>query len=311
MTAIELVLAGIDGANPLGFLAAVGTLRSLAFARPVWAPRLSWQDHGVWRPVLTVTEPMDADKLLDALAQILSIDPTHHPAACWELFQLADFTRLRGAYLGARADAGPASREAVDYLGALGSDLPAERGGVCRSPIVLPRSDYFRGNVQQIVKDTVREHLRRALFKTWDYADPLDNRSLRFDPSEDRRHALQLHAPTDDPGRKKRGNMLGANRLALEAIPLFTCHYARWRPETTALRYNRELRVYEFTWPIWQAPITLDSVASLLCLPQLRAAGAKAEELHDRGIAAVYRAKRLELGGSQKKFNFAPGEPVC
>ena len=47
----EVVLTGLDGANPLGLFAALGVVEVLA-ERGVPA-RLRWRDDGVWRPILT------------------------------------------------------------------------------------------------------------------------------------------------------------------------------------------------------------------------------------------------------------------
>ena len=64
-----LVLTGIDGANPLGFLAALGTLlllRQGAFPEA----RLAWKRTATWQPVLTGILPADQD-MCDVLAAAL------------------------------------------------------------------------------------------------------------------------------------------------------------------------------------------------------------------------------------------------
>jgi len=60
----SVLLTGIDGSNPLGFLAALGTLkilhdRHMAGAMDV-LPRLSWENDGCWRPRLWGVEDIDA-----------------------------------------------------------------------------------------------------------------------------------------------------------------------------------------------------------------------------------------------------------
>ena len=65
-----LVLTGIDGANPLGFLAALGTLlllRQGAFPEA----SLAWKRTATWQPVLTGILPADQGRLCDALAAAL------------------------------------------------------------------------------------------------------------------------------------------------------------------------------------------------------------------------------------------------
>lgn len=305
----ELVLTGLDGANPLGFLAALGTLRILDRSRPNWGVRISWVERGGWRARLHSRVPIDDHDVLGGLAS-LQEEPQLHPAECWTDLQTDDIKTVRGAFSAARLDASPDSRDRCDYLAAFGSGVPGRNDKLLRSPVVLPRSDYFVGNVQKIVRETGAEHLRRALFVPWDYADPLENQSLRFDPSEDRRHALQLHAPTADPARKRRGNMLGANRLALEALPLFTYHHDSRRPEAVSIRYDYPRHSYQFTWPMWNMPVSPAGLQSLLALTDLRTPERHRLNLEARGIVAIFRSARLEIGTSQKKFNFAPAMPL-
>ena len=70
-SAVEpLVLSGIDGANPLGFLAALGTLTALHAAGHSEV-RLGWKRSATWQPVLTGLDETDrsfvARKVADAL----------------------------------------------------------------------------------------------------------------------------------------------------------------------------------------------------------------------------------------------------
>ena len=65
-----LVLTGIDGANPLGFLAALGTLLLLRQGTFPEA-RLAWKRTATWQPVLTGVLPANQGMLCDALAVAL------------------------------------------------------------------------------------------------------------------------------------------------------------------------------------------------------------------------------------------------
>ena len=65
-----LVLTGIDGANPLGFLAALGTL-SLLRQGAFPEARLAWKRTATWQPSLTGVLPADQSMLCDALAAAL------------------------------------------------------------------------------------------------------------------------------------------------------------------------------------------------------------------------------------------------
>ena len=68
----SLVLEGIDGANPLGFLAAVGTLAVLRQAGHRES-RLAWRRNGIaWRPQLTGLPTDDQTVLSELLAEKLA-----------------------------------------------------------------------------------------------------------------------------------------------------------------------------------------------------------------------------------------------
>ncbi len=57
---VNVTLTGLDGSNPLAFLAALGLLRVLDHrarqhrhnGRTPTTPKLAWLDEGGWRPVL-------------------------------------------------------------------------------------------------------------------------------------------------------------------------------------------------------------------------------------------------------------------
>ena len=54
-----LVLSGLDGGNPLAFLAAIGTLRAVTRAASSAEWTLSWKMHdGHWSPVLGGSMPL-------------------------------------------------------------------------------------------------------------------------------------------------------------------------------------------------------------------------------------------------------------
>src|SRR5262249_47524638 len=141
-------------------------------------------------------------------------------------------------------------RPYLDWVTALACEAVPEGA----SPLQTVRRDYLLGNLRSVMARTKAEQLRRALFEPWDYADSLDNQSLHWEPSEDRRHAYQWHMPNGDPTRKKRGGMLGANRLALEAWPLFPSFPAGSRAATRGFQGNRASDTF-WTWPLWRQPL--------------------------------------------------------
>jgi hypothetical protein len=69
----ELELSALDGANPLGFLAALGTLAVLSETDS--HIRLGWKAKARWTPFLTSTKPFDETEILQRLAERLHGQP--------------------------------------------------------------------------------------------------------------------------------------------------------------------------------------------------------------------------------------------
>ncbi len=297
--ACELVLRGLDGATPLGFLAALGLARVLR-ARPETPElALAWTaDDGGWVAKLRSAQPLSQTRILDALEQALANDLARHPARLYERLRDAnglDFTALR-------REARATDRAEADFLAAIASNLaPSD----ATSQLQTTRRDYHLGNIASILQRTQREHLRRTLFQPWDYADPLDNQSLRLDPSEDRRHAYQWRQPSGDPERAQRGGMLGANRLALEAFAYFTAWPVGGKLKTLGFT-GSGANDTRWTWPLWAPWTPVELIPSLLALAPLQddpIAEGDRRQLRQMGIVAAYRVRRIVVG---KTPNFTP-----
>jgi hypothetical protein len=63
----SLGLTGLDGGNPLAFLAALGTFRTLTLAWPYADVRLSWHLHSTWHPMLSAARLLQQESLGEAL----------------------------------------------------------------------------------------------------------------------------------------------------------------------------------------------------------------------------------------------------
>jgi len=283
-----LILTGLDGSNPLAFLAALGSLRMLTLALPDHEVRMSWVQHvGAWRPKMDTSRSLDDQSLLDSLDGALSVNNEDHP-----MYRVLENTQEPSAWVGGESD----------WFTALASDVNPD----ATSQLQTVRRDYFKGNVSNIIQKTTRAHVERALFHIWDYSDALDNQSLHFDPSEDRRHAYQWATPSDDRARKKVGGMLGANRLAMEAWPLFQAVPRGERLQTLGFSGTRADNTW-WTWPIWEVSIGERVVASLLALAELQLDTPTGGKLRSQGVSVAYRCRRILVG---KTPNFTPAKPV-
>ena len=74
----ELPLTALDGANPLGFLAAVGTLAVLSETDP--HIKLGWHARARWTPFLASSLPLDEADILHRLAARLHGQPVDEKA---------------------------------------------------------------------------------------------------------------------------------------------------------------------------------------------------------------------------------------
>lgn len=305
-----LVLAGLDGSNTLAFLAALGTLRVLDESTDFANVRMHWAaSRGAWSPAISAhPSTVDEPPILDTLTKALGDDIKTHPARLLAtLAEAKDDDHERHAISARLIAAAPPQRRMLAWLAALASDaVPADR----TNQLQTVRRDYFYGNLTSVIKNCTRDHLQRALFGQWDYADPLHNQSLHLDPSEDRRHAHQWSQPSGDPERNRSGGMLGANRLAIEAFPLFTSV-----PEGDSLRTigftGTRANNTRWTWPIWTAPLGRPEVCSLLTLPDLQLESPDDQarlSLHERGIIAAFRTRRILVG---KTPNFTPARRIA
>lgn len=316
----EVRLTGLDGSNPLAFMAALGILRLLHYRSPCdQAPRLSWRDEGQPVPVIHGMES------LDVLIQVIledkeswADDPAFNLAYSDEDGQLVDprkptageHTRdlkpkpqvlrqfLEGladlactASGGADRAAGLNLRKSLETSAAYGSELIQDNNGNTK-PTALhftAGQQCFLAQVAGLQAGVAAEDLREALEGPWRRTSLLPN--MGWDSTNARAYALRATNPAGD----KKATIAGADWLAfigLGALPSFP---AGGKLLTTGVRGGWKDSV--FTWPLWDRPAGYASAKSLartplesLRQPELRRA---------RGIFAVYSAKilRSDQGG--------------
>ncbi|MBW7904906.1 MAG: hypothetical protein LC135_09895 [Phycisphaerae bacterium] len=277
---------------------------------------MRWEQHGGWRPVLI--SPIDTpDALADALHDCLT--QPHKCETCGERHSHASALcvgddlalpaeQFRQTALSFRAG----DREAVAFLAAFGSDavMNSKKQSVIQDTAFRTMSgaghQHFLKFARNICSACTRDHIKRDLFETWRYADPVQNHTLRLDPLDDARYALRWSDPSGDPTRQQRGSVYGANRLAIEALPLFACVPRRGILRTIGFVENKTTGVW-FRWPIWTQPLSLDAVRSLLTLSTDPANASRSEALRARGVVESFESRRLTVG----KFRcFSPARPV-
>jgi hypothetical protein len=286
-----VVLRGLDGGNTLGFLAALGVFRVLSLVMQAQRIEMRWvRFDGAWRPEIKTESGTSEEQIVESIDAAMVRDRTDHPS--WFIDYRNNNIEAVRFYQSVR-NGEPFDVGNSYWITSLTSDVHPD----ATSPLQLTRSDYLPGNLNQILQNTTRDHIKKSIFQAWRYEDALSGQSLHLDPTEDRRYAYQWNEPSGDPNSKKDGNVLGANRLAVEAIPLFmglpSNNPARllmtgW----TGVRSDNAM----WTWPIWDVWITATVLPSLLGLSELQDAEIRAESLRARGIRSVYRSRRILVG---------------
>lgn len=300
-----LLLNGLDGSNPLGFLAAIGTVVVLQDVFP--EIRLGWeQAEGGWRPSLAGCgddEQAFSEKLSEALKDasmaVFDVD-SKMP------FDAKKFSRK---LLDVQCISSIADRRDADFLSSFGTELyPAEKNGQFQdSRFRMVRSGDSAGQglpfyAKEIRKKVGIDHIQRTLFHAWDYQDT--GYSLRWDPIEDQRYALRWR----DPSKLSQGTMLAANSLAIEALQWFPVVMPVGnQAQTTGFQRVGRRETY-FVWPIWTPMVGMETVRSLLALDDLCEDPVPRSSLVKRGIEEVYRSQRIQQ--NQYYSNFLVAVPA-
>lgn len=302
-----LLLGGLDGSNPLGFLASVGVAVVAQERYP--GLRVSWRDTGRgWRPSLLECgddEREFSDRVLESLKST--------PTTVFDLDKKMPFDagKFSSALREAQRRSSIMDRRDADLLAGMGTELyPDKKSGQFQdSKFRMIRSGdsagqglpfYAKANIEKL--DPERLHL--TLFDVWDYQD--EGYDLRWDPIGDQRYALRWRDPSKSRLADGPGMMLAAASLALEAL--------RWLPtlpvgrlaETTGFHRAGRREIY-FVWPIWTPMVRIDTIRSLLVLPELAHDPIDHDSLARRGIPEVFRSQRIRQ--NQYYSNFLPAKP--
>ena len=306
----EYALSGLDGSNLLGFLAALGTLKAASDMSPGANWLMRWTNEtGPWRPLLAGATVAEPDDLVADLADYLS-STSNRALEIAENLNIPAET-FRSLALEAQEAATTEDRRYADYIAAFGCENAVVRN---RKGLPIQRTFLSATSGRQQFLNTMREtvvvagfeHLRRSLFEPWQRDDK--QLGLRWDPAEYRPYAKRWNDPSDnkDPPKTERG----ANRLAIEALPLLPTAIVRNGLQTTGFTQLNGNEPW-ISWPIWTCSINIDVVASVLRLGELQPGQQRPlpiwEHLDRLGIVALYRSQRFIDG---KYPNFTAAAPV-
>ena len=310
----DLPLGGLSADNPLGYLAALGVLRTATLAAHDNRFEMSWElVNGHWQPRLRSSTEIDRATLVDLLDRQLK------GGASLAAFSLGDdltinVTDFRCALVESRPSTSAEDRRNADFLAAFGSDI-VESQNNSKSTGQIADTDFrtmsgaghqhFLKTMRIFIEDTRSDHLDKAIFEPWIYDDPSRNHSMRWDPVDDNRYALRWDNPAKDSTKASSGSVWGGNRLAIEALPLFPTQPRQRKLQTTG--FAKHYGTKEFSWPVWSPPIGLSTVRSLLSHAQLQKDQPDREFLQRMGIVEVFRSQRITQG---KYRNFVTSTPI-
>lgn len=300
--------------NLVAFMAALGTLRVSTLIWPDLDPRLAWSDQeDCWSATLRLNGAVSQGEFIAQLHAYLAAQSNASAINIADDLTISshDFHMMLDD---ARNKVDASARTEIDFLAAFGSDAVESKTGGKPTGNIADTAfrtmsgaghQHFLGTMRTIIGDTTAQHLERALFSAWTYTDPMQNHSLRWDPNDDIRYALQWTEPSKNNDRKKMGVVWGAYRLAIEALPLFATAPQAGRLSTTG--FSGSGRNVQFAWPIWDLFIHLDTAISLVALAKLKSENPDRAELAKRGIREIFRCHRITQG---KFRNFTSARPA-
>lgn len=312
----EIMLGGLDGSNPLGFLAALGVLRVLSErAEPGEAPRLFWQNQGVWRPALR--SEYTREELVSALAGDIGTwenDPALELKYAKQegSEKLAHDLKPRPdrfrEYLRRLLDSRDERRErALAYAAAFGTETVTDNNGN-----VKPTALHFTAGQQELlamvdqlvngakgVPGVSDSDIQEALFGPWKYARPLP--VLGWDGTASRDYALRA----SDPSKDKKEGVPGADWLAFRGLAFLPVAPRGARIMTPGC-YGGWKTGY-FQWPLWIVPLGAEVIRSLVGGRDLDTLATPVRAGLGIGIMYRSRIRRSDQGGYG---SFAPAQVI-
>jgi hypothetical protein len=177
----------------------------------------------------------------------------------------------------------------------------------------LQLSGFHSKGKDSLQRITTEDHLRSTLLEVWQFKEGMPG--CRWEAQEDRHSALR-HARSNKKHEAEDGietmgysgsvcTQRGANRLGIEAMSCFPVIPGSRRAETTGFRYNKGEGRHQFTWPVWECPLTLASVRVLVAHPELTEEKPNHQKLLPLGVSSVFRTTRVTKSKGQVSFTIA------
>lgn len=250
-------LTGLDGSNPLGYLAALGCL--LVADRMIGSVRLSWTS-GV--ESVAILHGATLDELVDAVMSDRdrwegSPALGHLPGGVVDDIKFATAADVRG-YLAACA-AAPDDGRSLALAQALVCEFAVDNGGNAK-----PTDLHFTAGQQRFLRmarelrdGLQRDHVQPALTGPWEKRSTLP--SFMWDVADDRVYALTGR----DPAGERKLTEPGAEWLALQGLAAYGVQRSaadRVAVPGASGRWKRG----NWTWPLWKPALGVAAAVALV-----------------------------------------------
>lgn len=296
----NIPLPGLNGSNPLGFLAALGVLRVIPRVK------LGFSNDGTFQAYLNGLDTNEKK-----LAELIAVDAqtAANESAPWRFTYTKAATKKQGPQKVADLKPPPndfktflascieswllGNPDAADYAAAYATDVAVDGKGNTKPTAFhfTAANQTFLGAVEDVRSSIDQEWVETSLF-VGHGARPGSN--LRWDPSAERNWALMANNPNDD------GTRVDAplEWLAFRGLPLFPSFPRGPKIITTGVTGRGDDMT--FTWPLWSSAISLATARSVLQVDWIR----DVNECGARGIFAICSSAIRRT--SQGFGNFSP-----
>lgn len=298
-------LTGLEGTNPLGFLAAVGV--QLAFATEREKPRLWWKDGVVPHAVVDGEFSLErlADQCMKALVLWRDSHATNPRLPNGAAMPKGDELKLTPDDLRTYLS----SADQCVLTGGLITALVAE-GSLDNQGVAKPSDLYFSAGQQKflatarrILSGVSRGDLLSGLQGPWEYASKLP--SLGWDIVDDRVYALRACNPALKSGPDPKLTNPGPEALAILGL---SRHPVFGSPKRTLTQgCSGSWKAGAYSWPLWHIPASPHAVKSLLAHGYDPAASDRGRWFRSWGIFRILRSP-IRRSGQGGYGTFGPPE---
>jgi len=291
----ETHLTGLEGTNPLGFLAALGI--QVIFEEEPEQPKLWWSSdvtpHAIVEGSFTIERIVSqALKVFPLWAKSPAFAPTFGNKAKDDAkFPAVKDTRR---YL----------KEAISsqYAASFATSLVAE-DSVDNNDKAKPTDLYFTAGqmkflkfAREILSKCTGADIESGLLGPWAYESDLP--SMMWDIADDRQYALLPSNPSKDEKLSNPGPEALAI-IGLSTHPVFKGKDNKGDNRTLTTGCSGKWKEGQYIWPIWQYPCSPDAVKSLLWHATSNSPEKRSHSYKAWGISKILksRIKRSDQGG--------------